>query len=320
MTVSSVHTKNRRVVGAVLGLITIAASIVVATPPASATSYDGVLGVKGASSGPYAGTDETGIDIAGIVSLAVAPGGTAAFPLEVLNNGSAVAQYAVNFAQSYPTTAKLMLGSTDVTSFANGFPGFVTTALAPGKTQTLSLKVTMPSTAQPEDQYNLTVNLYKPDGSVFLGSVRVFVGIKTTTGATGHDLFVTTSGQQSVRAGLEAAATIKLNGTATFTLKLQNDSATPQSISLAAFTGFPCSDSSFLATFTVGSSTITGDVFASNYSTPVLAKGKSTTVLLHVKSVSPHPPAGCANNKAYYLDAYNNSGATHIDLIVNAVR
>lgn len=305
---------RRRLVAAfaALGLV---GALLMAVPPAGAASYDGVLGIKNAGS-LYAGTDESGIVHGAYASQAVAPGATASYSVEVLNKGTSAGQFAVHVTNLYVGTVKLLVSNVDVTALATGFPGWVTNVLAPGKTQLITVKYTIPVGSGPGTNDNFDIELWSPDHSGYFGSVEVIGCVKTTTGTTSHDAFATTAGQQSVAGGVSTAATIKVNGTATFSIHIKNDTAVPTSVSLSEYAAFTCG-SSFVAKGKVGSTDISGALNGA-YQTPVLGKGQSITVSFAVKNTAA-APTGCANSQAYLFTAYDGTGYEQFDLVVNAV-
>src|SRR5690349_19066888 len=91
------HRTLRTWLRAGLGLVMTAATVaglVVAPTAVSAATFDGLLGIHGPGS-LFAGTHRHGQSSDAVVSLVVAPGGTATFPAEVVNLGTSLSQYRV---------------------------------------------------------------------------------------------------------------------------------------------------------------------------------------------------------------------------------
>ena len=314
---------RKYLIGGALAAVVLAGMTTAAT--ATPLPYDGVLGIHGPGS-VYAGTDASGLDSGAYVSLSTTAGGTVSFPVEVLNKGTAQAQYQVGMTPDGASAQHLLLGSVDVTGLAEaGYPGgYETAPIAPGKTALLTLKITVPKTATPLNQYTTTLTLWSPGGYIYLGSVRVAVQIRATTGTSSNDIF--TGGVRGLDIGGQrpwiTAATLKAGSTtlATFSLTLKNDSATSTHMTLLMGTVFDCSAASFVPTVKVGTTVITAAAFSdAGYTTPLMAKGTSKAVVLTVKSVLPHPDfSACANTEAYTADVTTGGNTNGVDLIVNA--
>ena len=251
-------------------LTTAFSSALVAATPAFADSYAGVLGIKSVGS-LYAGIDGEA-NLAATVSRSTSPGGTATFSLEVLNTGTDLAQYQVNVRNDIqdPTprsSAVVEAGSTNVTSVATKPEpaGFVTGVLAPGKSTTLTLKITVPKTAGALDQFVDDVTLSDPGYHLYLSQVYAVVQVSSSAATTADTILGTANSQATVAGGtpdtgepLVTAAALSVNQTATYTLTLKNGSAAPAILKFLLPTPYyPCAAASFVTKVLDGSTDVT---------------------------------------------------------------
>jgi hypothetical protein len=267
--------------------------------PATAASYNGALGIKSVGT-PYAGTDS----FSAAVSRSVSPGSTGSFSVEVINKGTTVSQFQVNIV-AYPesiATAVLDAGSTNVTALADqGYDfsrGYVTGPIQPGKTVTLTLKLTIPKTAQPADQSLEGVELSSPGGATQYEAVVADAQVAWSTSTSPTTLFATANSQSKVLGGPAdvqdpwvTAATLTGTATDTYTLTVKNSSTAPAHLSLIANPLEVCGSDGFAATYKLGSTDISSAVLGSGYDFPIaFPAGASKTVTVTVKAV----PAGIA--------------------------
>jgi hypothetical protein len=237
----------------------------------------------------------------GLASQVVSgPGSTGTFALQVKNNGQASAQFnmqvfylgaACSSACSQPIDT-LSAGSLVVTPLAHGPNGYFTAPIAAGKTAPFTLKVVTPKAPQslPGDTFQYEVVLYDTAGN-FLDLEFAYVSNKLALGALGADEYVSASGTAATTATesgqmVVTAPVFAVGATATFTIKLKNDSAVPEPIHFqlgGLDTSILSCASSFAEKVVVGTTDVTAQALAGTYATPTLAHGASTTLKLTVK-------------------------------------
>jgi hypothetical protein len=233
----------------------------------------------------------------------VTTAGTAVtFSVEVLNTGSSTAQFLLRLSPGQtscdpsgcPAPAiALTQGSLNVTASASGANGYYTPPIAPDKLAVLSLKVTPPRTAVPDNAYFELLELDDTAGSR-LGTAVADTSIKDSTGTNSYDQYFNAAGQQPLAApagtfsnsviGMSQAE--PLGGTATFTVRLRNDSTTPTEIQYGFLDQTQC-NADFHIVAKVGTTDVTNAVENGTYFTPMLAHGGQTTITITVKYVSP---------------------------------
>jgi hypothetical protein len=280
-----------------VAVTSVAVGVVVAPSVASAATYDGVLGIHGPGS-VFAGTSGPGIQNKVLVTQVTAAGAVATFPAEVLNRGTALAQFRVKLSTTGEFGVSLTAGTLNVTSLATSSQGYVTNALAPGKAQALTLKVTSPLGALPTSAYYAALSLYSVDGSIGFGNVYAGAVVKSTTGTSTDDIYITNGSQPMVGVttpntsngwvNASTAPTIKVGGTATFAITLKNGATTTQAMKMyCSNASQPCQAGDFAVTFKYGTVDITSLVETPNgWVTPVLAPGRSAKVTLTVKALA----------------------------------
>ena len=195
--------------------ITTVATIVAGAAPAHAAA-SGQLLVKGTGS-VY--TDNNG------VNLGIIPGtGTKSFFFKVVNTGSENQQYTVDIEVfSSDMTASLFSGYKAVAS------PFTTAVIRPGGSAVLTLKIAVDAGAA-QDEYIAAVDLLDPLTNDVLDSSFADANATYQTGTTQHDLFLKTGSQPFVGGSVAqflTASTLKVGQTATFTIRLKNNGATP---------------------------------------------------------------------------------------------
>jgi hypothetical protein len=311
----------------------LAAGVLVGAQAASATITGGVLGIHGAGS-LFAGTNESNTLNGALVSLATTPGGTVAFPSEVINKGESLAQFEVQVSLlDTSATAHLIANSVDVTSLAQSSGGYITPPIAPGKAQAMTLKITAPTNADSVDGYFAELDLFSYPGAVHLARVAAEATVKNSAGTTDHDLFVTSASQPTVSGKdnvttpqngyfvLETAPTVHVGGTATFTATVKNDTAVTHAITLRLNSGYGCA-SAWQVVAKAGTTDITALITGSGYVTAPLAKGGSAKVVVTVKAlaVPDSTNSSCADAFENQLTATGADGNyNYVMLTSNAV-
>lgn len=273
--------------------------------PASATGGEqGVLRVKGPGS-VYAGSGA-------FVTLYAAAGTTESFGFQVKNTGTVQSQYNVKISGgsclscAQPTLA-VFAGSLVLTKLTQGPNGYFTAGIDPGKLATYTLRVTLPKTAPPASYAGYSVNLTDTAGNP-LDSVSVRANVTKAKGTTDHSQFVSASGTPATtnpdplfgiaQAGTVTAPSLANGGTATFTIKLMNNSTTVTTIGYGLQFRTDCDN--YKTTVKAGATDVTDAVSDGTYSTPPLAHGAATTLTMTVKYLA----AGnnlCAPTDTYWL-------------------
>jgi hypothetical protein len=268
-------------VGAVLAG-TVAAVLAVANPAVAGGDPElGALWIHGAGSAFAGGGTDT------FMTEPTTAGGTATYTIEVVNEGSAVAEFKVALTSGNPgPTLSLKAGSLEAAPAAEGQNGYITNPIAPTKHQLLKLRVTTPPTATPTDEYQTGVTLSDTVGDL-LAYDHIYTTIKAKTGTTSPDLYTATPGGAEVLAepshliSLTTAKAIQGTAKAKFTVKVQNDGLTPTSFGLVLASGAPCGVA-FPITAKVGTTDVTAALENGTYATPDLAHGKNVTIAVSV--------------------------------------
>jgi hypothetical protein len=265
-----------------------------------ATIVAGVAPAQAAASG-YILTRGTGSLYSSndIVNQGGIPGGSArTFSYKLANTGSTSQQFKVT-TTLYGTgvSSTLLLGSTVLPA------PYYTAPIAPGKTLVLTLKVQVAG-GVPQGEYQAYLTMRDPETNGILDSAVADVNATYQTGNTNHDLFLKTGTQPFVGGSVgqfETANAIKAGSTATFVLRLQNNSGTPGAITLSDVPNFSC-PSSFAVVVKQGSTNVTAAVEAGTYSTGILAPGAKKELKVTVKLLTATSCTG-----AYY--GYTASGS-----------
>jgi hypothetical protein len=270
--------------------------------PAMAASHQGRLQLKGV--GPrYSGPGT-------VVSEAVAAGATDQFAVQVVNTGSTVAQFNIRIV-GYGLAAKsdLYSGSSLLTPLASSPEGYYTVVLAPGKAQTFALKVVVPK-GTPQGTIKNAVSLYATDGTALGGTSIALTETKAPTyGNTVEDVYARQGSQAWVgdanpgnrlEGQTASAPALVVGGKAVFSVKVQNDGASPNPyVGIYGFSpaGISCS------TFTImdGTRDVTAEMTDLGlwYEVPTLGVHESKTfTVTFTRTVG----AGCsrANEQLYF--------------------
>lgn len=268
--------------------ILIAASLTTFASSASAAGGEqGVLLMKGPGS-VYAGPES-------LASLSVAAGTAASFGFEVKNTGPATAQFNIQVtllgetcSSPCPPTTVVQTGSLIVTQLARGPNGYFTAPIAPGGIATYTLKVTPNKTGtMPGDYIVYDLQLADTAGASLGYASRAFVNITRSKGTTSADQFVSasgtppTSGKDQSAFGMATAASVGIDKTFTFSVKLMNDGLAPTQIPYELYEEQPC-QAYFPIKVTqpsgLGSIDVSTAVQNGSYKSPTLAHGASVTL------------------------------------------
>ncbi len=261
-------------------------------------------------------------------------GGTATYTFEIKNTGSDTAQYDLRLSTGYAdncgscANAKIVLtpGTADSVAAAQGQTGWFTPPIAAGKTLSFTMKVTPPAGSPPGTVFEVDPFLDDSSGINQISFAFAQVTVTASTGTAADDQFVTGAGSQKPVAQRGGAFTMvndpsaKPNATSVFTVKLQNDSAVAGRITYQLYDYSGCG-AAFPATVKVGTTDITAAAVAGTYQTPVLAKGKFTTLTVTVTAVG--TLSQCTNliNSALYISTSStgSSPSQQVYLVTNPV-
>ena len=290
---------------------------------AGAAQFDGVLGIHGPGA-VYAGTDGSTDGLTAQVTMGVGNGGTASFPVEVVNTGTVTSQYQLRlYGGSGPVDyaiERLATGGVDVTALAVG-QGYVTHPIAPGARQLLTLRIVTPklATVRP-NVFGASLSLADASGGQPLGYVGAVAVVRAGWGATDHDVLVSAGSQQ--KNYWMTAPTVTAGHSATFHVTTRNDTgtATAQRIIVSEISLTPggCTIP-FDVSAAVGGKDVTAAASGlPGYQTPVLSGGASFAMTVAARSVLPHPhAAGCLNTAMIYVDVFAGGSDSIAILYVN---
>jgi hypothetical protein len=201
-----------------------------------------------------------------------------------------LAQYIVKVSGVTGTnaTVDLFVGSRAVTTLAQGPDGYTTPPLAPGAAHAMTLKVT-PNVESAQGISRVTVSLWATD-RIEIDRVYTQTNIKAPARATSAaELFVKQGSQPYVggvfSGQVMTAPTITTTGTATYKVKLQNDSAASSAVGLVMDGGAGSCALEFPITVKDGSTDVTAAAKAGTYSV-TLAPAAARTLTVTVKYAS----------------------------------
>lgn len=287
-----IRVSSRRLVALLSSLALVASGSVGLAASADAMGGEtGYLLIHGVGSS-FAGTHTSN-------TIAATAGASVSFAFKVKNTGSSTAQYnlTVDNQRLYclpncPLPAiSLTSGSLVVTPLSQGPNGYFTPQIAAGQTATFTLKATVPTGTPAGDVFYQTITL-KDTAHTELDHVVTAEDVTSSAkGTLAADQFVSGSGGQhavgdpELVGGYVTDAAIALNGKATYTVKLQNDSIEAQPIGYQLQDPDGCA-SQYPATVKSGTTDVTAAALAGTYSTPVLAPGKSVSLTVTVSHVA----------------------------------
>jgi hypothetical protein len=263
---------------AVLGIVFLLLAAGLVSTPTFAASHSGRLQIKGPGS-VYSGTYTYAAE-------AVGAGSTDQFQLQVVNTGTEVAQYRIHVLHDGPQASSgLYTGSLALTPLAAGPDGYYTAPIAPGKTQSFTLKVVV-AAGTPQASINNYVYLNATDGTD-LGWVTARTEIKAPTyGTTAIDLFAKQGSQAyvggSVIGQITSSPATSVGGSAAYTVKLQNDGTVPGPISASIS---PRSEDCTSVVVKDGTADVTAALLNGTYVTPTLAVHSARTLAVTIKRV-----------------------------------
>ena len=313
------------------GVATVAAVVLaaaIAAEPAGGVTVSGALGLRGAGT-TYAGTTDAAFTggPSAIVGRTGAPGAPSKFSVKVLNNGTETASYVVGVLVGSPETPAVQLldGRVDVTAAAEA-TGFATPSLGAGKSLFLTLVLTPPSGATPDQTFSASVFLHSSDRSTTFALVQAFVTPTATVGATDHDLLVKSTGQKEVLGedgNWAGSETMRDGGETTFSVKTRNDSAESAGLTLTLSSADPCANftdtvrrvTNPLASHSVD---VTTQAFGAGYAFTA-APGTSTFFTVTIAADGPTPASCAGDYAAVFATLSDGQGSSQTVLITDAV-
>lgn len=287
-------------IGSLLACIATVLALLAVAPAAEAANTAGRLQVKGQGS-VYTVNGAT-------VSLATVPQSAVTYSVKVVNTGSTVAQYNVKVFADSQLTVAATTGSLNLTPLAVGPDGYFTAPIAGGGAQTISLKLT-PEAGTPQTSLVTYVQLYATDGTTVLGQVILQTEIAApASSGSGYALYARNGSQKYVGGAvsdqLASAPALKVGSTATYKVRLKNDSASSTQIGLFMASG-SCG-SYYTTTVKAGTIDVTAAAASGSYVTPVLAPGQFKELTVSIKYVALAPPS-C---KQTFRVPYSKIGST----------
>lgn len=233
-----------------------------------------------------------------IVSQAVKSGSAASYTLRVLNTGSLAAGYYLKLASSghastvaVTTTTTNIWGQTQTTTVNPTSDGYPTGLIGAGKSKDFTLSVT-PDKSNTQTS-NVDVTLVS--GSTVEGTEATRTSITAVNGTGGYDVLAHQGSQLNVGGAVTGqfatAPALAAKGSATYTLRLQNDSSNYHRIGLVASVNSSTCATSFPAKYTITTKNIFGqtqttDITSSvndgSYLTPYLSQGQYQDVTVSI--------------------------------------
>jgi hypothetical protein len=268
-------TSTRRAIAVLgTGIIATAAILAFGSAPAQAAP-SGYFLAKGTGS-IYSKSD--------VVALGVVPGSTAkTFYYKLVNTAPTAESFKVNMLPLDNGSWTLYKGYTAVPN------EYVTDPIAPGRSLSLRVKVTLPA-GTPQGQNRAQLVVRNPDTHNFIDIASAYAFATNQTGTQRHDLFLKTGSQPyvggSISTQVETANALRVGNTATFSLRLRNDGASPGAISLGDETDFTQCGSNYSITIKEGTRNVTAAVQAGSYNTGTLAPGAKKDLRVSIKLLS----------------------------------
>jgi len=277
------NTRGRKALFVAATAATSAACAMAAAPMALANDPSASLQVSGPGTA-FTATSH-------LVSQAVKSGSAASYVLRVTNTGAFAAAYYFKLAQSghastisLTTTVTNIWGQTSTkTISADSNGNYATGFIAAGKSQDFTLTVT-PDKSNTQTS-NVDAALYS--GSTVEGTESTRTSITAVNGTGAYDILAKQGSQLNVGGAVSGqfatAPALAAKGSATYTIRLQNDGSALDRIGLAAKANSTVCGTSFPAKYTVTSTNILGqtsttdvtsDVNSGSYLTPYLQQGQ----------------------------------------------
>lgn len=207
-----------------VAILTALGLVATGTPSADAFVDPGVMLVKGPGSA-YAPSL--------YASLSAPRGQTVKYGLKIVNTGANQAQYRVTLNWDPALYGGLYDGSTLLYK-----QKYWTPPIAPGKSKILTVKVAA-NTSAPQDLYAIDVDLYSAADDDYLESHLLLLNVAAPAKGTGaYDELIKNGAQKyiggSVSGEVMSAPAVKPGGSASYTVRLQNDTTTANVIIVRA--------------------------------------------------------------------------------------
>jgi hypothetical protein len=260
------------------------ALVVVARPnPAGAASTSGEIQIKG--TGTTYAKSASASQVAGA-------GDTSTFSVKVINRGSSLAQFKLRtLTKGFPSTIKMVSGTSDVSPLSSSADGWVTPAMAPADSISLKVSLKLPVNTNPDQWFGVGVSL-RSTTDVVISSVSAIALVEAAgSGTTAWDVFVRNGHDPFVGGSVEISQPIsspplKPGQSTVFTLRLQNDGTSPSTIGL--FVDQSCA-ASFPTVVKDASTDVTVAAHSGSYVTPALAAGRYRDLKFTIKRIGADP-------------------------------
>lgn len=211
--------------------------VVVQAGQADAAESSGTMAIKRQGATSYGGT----------ALVVIQAGGKATFSLRVRNIGTEVDQFrvTVSYFDSFGVTHKLLQGSTNVTTLSTTPQGYTTPAIEPGKSLVLTYvqNADEDASVSGENVAGAAFSLLSVEGNTPLDNADGLTRLASPGGTTAWDGFARVGSGRFINGfpfvGVLYADALKTGQSATFTVRLENNSSTPSAIGLDTFSNGP---------------------------------------------------------------------------------
>jgi uncharacterized repeat protein (TIGR01451 family) len=223
-------------------------------------------------------------EAAGLITGMVPTGASKSWSLKIVNTGDNIQQFKVTVQPP---------GSSDVSvSLFNGYKGvpfpYYTEPIAPGGSAVLTLKIYL-AEGTPQSTYAAVVDIRDPETNAILRNVQPQAAATYQTGTLRNDFFLKTGSQPFVggsNSQLESSAAIKVGQTATFTLRLKNDGASPSTpVMLSSQPPESCPEN-FSVTVKQGTTDVSTAFSNGTYTTGTFNPGAKLEFKVQIKQLS----------------------------------
>jgi hypothetical protein len=256
-----------------------AAALLVAGGQAGAAFVNAQLWIRGHGS---KFTSSSGSSVATAVGAVGTPGHSVSYDAEVVNTGTATAQFLVFGSTTPGSTVAFAAGHTDITAAVTSGSGYTTPMIAAGDFLALTMTVTLDAGAAQGTFAESDMSLQNIGGSISDQVVAAFTSVQAVGHGTGaSDAYISSPGGGHSSVGpfgtqVAAGLPLRAGSSETFTVKLENDGTGSVPVTVRA-TDLPSGNcnGSFALTVKQGSHDVTAQALGSGYTTPALAHGKS---------------------------------------------
>jgi hypothetical protein len=218
------------------------------------------------------------------VYLGMTPtGGSKSWSLKIVNTGDNFQQFKVSIQGSPDSFSAVSLfdGSTSVPV------PYYTKVIGPGGSAVLTLKIFVANGA-PQNHYAAQVDIKDPETNTVVDTGFAVATATYQTGIKRNDLFLKTGSQPFVGGSInqiESSTAIKVGSTATFTLRIKNDGASPANAIGLKWVSGGCAPS-YSVTVKQGTTDVSTAVKNGTYATGLLNPGAKVELKVQIKQLS----------------------------------